>query len=316
MKYEHFGNLLQELRMKYNMSREKLAKNICTPKQIYRIEKGVSEPSIYLLHQLSIKFNLDLNEYYKMNFTSNTIAGLEGINSINAALERSDIPLLKSLIEKYEKLEDFKKGENLQHIYYGKALCSALLDNDYKTSLEYCCKGIRIECPEFNIDKISENMYSNVGITLLNCISQNYFAMDQYNNGMKVLTELLVILEAFVIDSPYPLFQASQFSQKIYQGMLYNMGVHLFEHGEIKNALNYVEKGIAYSLKVYNLRYLANLIFMKFKIFYYEQKYEKAREYYNQSISLYKITNNETILAELDDTAKTDYTEIFKELHT
>ena len=121
MEYEHFGILLQELRIKYNMSREKLAQNICTPKQIYRIEKGVSEPSIYILHQLSIKFNLDLNEYYKMHFTSNTLVGLEGINSISSAIEQENILLIKSMVNKYEKLEDFKKGENLQHIYYSKA---------------------------------------------------------------------------------------------------------------------------------------------------------------------------------------------------
>ncbi|MGB8455789.1 MAG: helix-turn-helix transcriptional regulator [Anaerocolumna sp.] len=312
MNYEHFGTLLQELRTKYNMSREKLLENICTPKQIYRIEKGDSEPSIYLLHQLSIKFNLDLNEYYKMHFTCNTLEGLEGIKSINTAIEHEDILLIKSLIDKYEKPEDFKKGENLQHIYYGKALYSALLDNNYKVSLDYCFKGIRVECPVFNLNNISQYMYSNVGISILNCTAQNYFAMSQYNKGMKVLTELLVVLETFVINSPYPLFQASQFAQKIYQLILYNVGVHLFDHGEIKKALNYVEKGIAFSLKVYNLRHLPNLVFMKFKIFYFEQKYEEAREYYNHSIFLYKITNKETILAELEISAKTDYPEIFK----
>ncbi|WMJ90483.1 helix-turn-helix transcriptional regulator [Anaerocolumna sp. MB42-C2] len=313
MSYEHFGNLLQELRIKYHMSREKLAQNICTPKQIYRIEKGDSEPSIYLLHQLSIKFNLDLNEYYKMHFTCNTIIGLEGIKSINSALEHNDIPLLNSLIEKYEKLKDFKKGENLQHIYYGKALCSALLDDDYKTSLEYCYKGIQIECPEFNINKVTINMYSNVGFSILNCASQNLFAMNQYNNGMKVLTELLTVLENFVIDSPYPFFHSSQFSKKIYQVILYNTGVHLFEHGEIKKALNYIEKGIEYSLKEYNIRHLPALLFMKFKILYAEQKYEEAKEYYNQSFCLYKITNNKTVLAELETLSKLDYPEIFKE---
>ena len=94
MNYEHFGNLLQELRLKYNMSREKLAQNICTPKQIYRIEKGDSEPSIYLLHQLSIKFNLDLNEYYKNYFTFNTIIGLEGIREFCYRFALSDISFL------------------------------------------------------------------------------------------------------------------------------------------------------------------------------------------------------------------------------
>ncbi len=316
MQYEHFGILLQELRMNYNMSREKLAENICTPKQLYRIEKGVSEPSIYLLHQLSLKFNLDLNEYYKMHFISNTLVGLEGVKSINAAIESGNNLLLKSTVEKYEKLDDFKKGENLQHIYYGKALCSALLDNDYNTSLEHCFKGIRIECPVFNIDKISESMYSNVGIALLNCISQNYFAVNQYNNGMKILTGLLTVLETYIIEPPYPLFQASQFSQKVYQAVLCNMGEHLFDHGEIKKALNYVENGIAFSLKVCNLRFLPDLFFIKFKILYFEQKYDEAREYYNRSVYLYKLTNKETTLAELENSSRIVYPEIFKEQYT
>lgn len=312
MNYEHFGILLQELRLSRNMTREQLAQDICTPKQIYRIEKGVYEPSLYLINQLSIKFNMDLNEYYKMYFTSNTIIGLEGIKSINSALESGNIPLLKSLIDKYENLDEFKKGGNLQHIYYGKALCSALSDNDYKTSLDYCFKGIRVEYPGFNIDTISKNIYSNVGISLLNCISQNYFALNENNKGLLVLNELLTVLETYVINSPYSLFEASQFSKKIYQVVLYNVGVYLFEQGEIKKALNYVEKGIDFSLKEYNLRHLPDLILMKFKILYSEKKYEEAREYYNRTIYLSKISNKTTILEELIKTADIDYPEIFK----
>ncbi|WMJ90481.1 helix-turn-helix transcriptional regulator [Anaerocolumna sp. MB42-C2] len=313
MNYEHFGEFLRELRLSRNMTREQLAQDICTPKQIYRIEKGVYEPSLYLINQLSIKFNMDLNEYFKMYFTNITILGLEGIKSINAAIEKGNMQLLRTIIDKYEKFEDFKKGENLQHIYYGKALCSALLDSDYKSSLDYCYKGIWIEYSEFNIDNISKNMYSNVGISLLHCMAQNYLAMNQNIKGMIVLTELIGTLETYVINSPYTLFQASQFSQKVYQLLLYNTGVHLFNHGEIEEALNYVEKGIAFSLKVYNLRHLPDLIFMKFKILYCVHKYEEAKEYYNRAFYLYKIANEESILAELEATAKTDYPEIFKE---
>ncbi len=316
MKYKHFGNLLQELRLKYNMSREMLAQNICTSKQIYRIEMGYSEPSIYLLHQLSIKFNLDLNEYYKMYFTSNTIVGLDGINAINAAIETHNNTLLKSEIDKYEKLEDFKHGENLQHIYYGKALCSALLDGDYNTSLEYCYKGLEIECPDFNIDNISETMYSNIGICILSCISQNLFSLDQYNAGIKVITGILTLFETFIIDSPYPMFQATQFSQKMYQIVLYNMGVHLFDHGELEESLLYIEKGISYSLKIFNMRKLPDLIFMKFRILYSLKEYEEAKEYYNHTLYLYKITENDTAFAELESSSKAEYPELFKVEHT
>jgi len=289
MEYEHFGILLQELRKKYNMSRDKLAQNICTPKQIYRIEKGISEPSIHILHQLSIKFNLDLNEYYKMHFTSNTIVGLEGINNINSAIEKGDFVLLKSIVKKYERLTDFKNGVNLQHIYYSKALCSALLDNDYITSLKYSYKGIKVESPDFDINKVSQNMYSNVGITLLNCISQNLFSMDEYNDGMKVLSGLLQVLE-------------------IYQGILYNMSCRLFENGDIINAQIYVDKGIAYSLKEYNMRHLPGLLYMKFRILYSGQNYKEAREYYDYSYLLTKLTNDPITRDDIDNL--TDYPEI------
>ena len=310
MEYEHFGILLQELRKKYNMSRDKLAQNICTPKQIYRIEKGISEPSIYILHQLSKKFNLDLNEYYRMHFTTNTISGLIGINSINAALICGDMNLLRSLIENYENHKDFKKGENLQHIYYGKALCSALLDNNYSMSLEYCYKGILIEYPSFTIENISDNIYSNVGITLLNCISQNLFAMNDYNNGIKVLKGLLAVLEASALNNSFPFLHSSEFSKKIYQVALCNMGYHLYDQGQIEQSLIYIEKGITYSLKEYNFRHLPDLLFMKFKILYHEERYVEAREYYNYTFSLYKILNNTTELTELERLIKTDYSEL------
>ena len=310
MKYEHFGDLLQELRMNYNMSREELAQNICTPKQIYRIEKGESEPSIYLLHQLSYKFNLDLNEYYKMYFTRHTLEGLEGIKFINDAIIIHDYHLLKSLIDTYETMEVFKTGENLQHIYYGKALCSALLDEDYKSSLDYCYQGIQVECPEFNISSISKYMFSNVGLTLLNCISQNFFLW--VITITECLYDLLAVIESFVINSPYPFFHDTQFSKKVYQAILCNMGVRLFENGEYKKSFNFIEKGIKFSLKEANFRFLPDLIFFKFKLLYHEQNYAEAREYYNQVISLCKITNKEYILYELDSSAKIDYPEIFK----
>lgn len=312
MNYEYFGQFLQELRLSRNMTREQLAQDICTPKQIYRIEKGVYEPSLYLINQLSIKFNMDLNEYFKMYFTSNTIVGLEGSKSISAAIDSGDVIKLKSLIDKYELIDDFKKGKNLQYIYYGKALYNALLNNDYKTSLDYCYKGIQIEYPGFSLNKIAKNTYSNIGIALLNCTSQNYFALDQYANGMKVLLELLYIIETYVLTSPYPMFQASQFSKIIYQVVLCNISTHLFDNGESKNALIYVEKGIQFSIKENNLRFLPDLMLMKFKILYEEKNYEEAKEYYNRTVYLYKIMNKDNKISELESATRVDYPVIFK----
>jgi transcriptional regulator with XRE-family HTH domain len=313
MNYEHFGAFLHDLRIQHNFSREQLAENICTAKQIYRIEKGVSEPSLYLMTQLSIKFNMDLHEYYKMHFTNKTLIGLEGVKYINSAIESGDLLSLKTLIEKYEKIDDFKKGRNLQYIYYGKALCSALLDSNYNASLAYCMKGIKIESPKFNLDNISKNMYSNVGIALLNCISQNYYALNEPINGTKVLFELLTVLETHIINSPYPMFQVSHFSKKIYQAVLCNISSYLLNNGENIKALSYVERGIQYSIKEYNLRFLPDLFIIKCKILYNEQNYIESKEYFNRAAYLYRITNKDNKLIELEESAKNEFPEIFND---
>jgi transcriptional regulator with XRE-family HTH domain len=307
MNYEHFGNLLRELRESRNLTREQLAQNICTPKQIYRIEKGYSEPSICLLNQLSIKLNIDLNEYFKMHFSNHSIIGFEGIKNINNAIEQNDIQKIKELVVKYESLEEFKHGENLQHILYGKSLCSALLDNNYNLSLKYCIEGLRIENPSFTIDTISQSTYSNVGLALINCISKNYLALHQTEIGIKVLHSLLYVLEQYIIYSPYPIYQATQFSKKIYQNTLYNLSFYFMNNGDIYRSLEYVNKGIEFSLKEYNLRFLPDLQLMKFKLLYRLENYEEAKDYYIRVIYLYKITNQEDKLKKLEDEVKIEY---------
>ncbi|WP_033164668.1 helix-turn-helix transcriptional regulator [Clostridium sp. KNHs205] len=222
MSYEHFGIFLRELRESRSLTREQLAKGICTPKQIYRIEKGEFEPSLYLLNQLSIKFNMDLNEYFKMYFSVNTVIGYEGIQAINNAISLGDRELLKNLVEKYEKHKDFTKGENLQHILYGKAICAAY-EKNYMNSLNYCLKGIMIEEPSFTLDSITKSTYSNVGLSIINFMSTNYMSLKREDIANKILLDLLYVLETNILPSPYPMYQASQFAKKFYQSILANL---------------------------------------------------------------------------------------------
>lgn len=310
MVYEHFGVLLRELRESRGFTREQLSNNICTPKQIYRIEKGDFEPSLYLLNQLSIKFNMDLNEYFKMHFASNTILAYEGIKQINDAISNNDLYKLKNLIAIYEEAEEFYHGENLQHILYGKALCSALLDKNYELSLHYCIEGIQVECPDFSIDNISLYSYSNVGLSILNCISCNYFTMDQQDKGLKVLFDILFMLEKYVLSSPYPMYQASQYSKKIYQGTINNICYHLMSKGDIKNALYYIDIGIDFSIKEDNLFYLPELYHMKFRLLYATNDYDAARKYYNIVLCLFEITKQDDKLKLLKETTPIEFPKI------
>lgn len=312
MNYEHFGVFLRELRESRNLTREQLAKDICTPKQIYRIEKGDFEPSLYLLNQLSIKFNMDLNEYFKMYFSVNTIVGYEGVQAINNAIAIGDKELQRSLIEKYEKHKDFSKGENLQHILYSKALC-AIHEKNHTSSLNYCLKGIMVENPSFTLESITKCTYSNVGLSIINCMSINYIALKREDIADKILSDLIYILETKILPSPYPMYQASQFAKKMYQNTLYNYSCLLVNNSDYENAEKFIEKGIDYSIQENYMRFLPGLMFLKFKLLYKQEQYDKAKEFYDQTICLYKITKQFKVLEDLESTIAENYPEIFKD---
>lgn len=312
MNYEHFGIFLRELREARSLTREQLAKGICTPKQIYRIEKGEFEPSLYLLNQLSIKFNMDLNEYFKMHFSTNTVIGYEGIQAINNAMAVGDIELIKSLVEKYEKHKDFIKGANLQHILYGKAIY-ATSEKNYTTSLNYCLKAIMVEDPTFTLDSIKKCTYSNVGLSIINCMSTNYMSLKREDIANKILLDLLYVLETNILPAPYPMYQASQFVKKFYQSILNNLSFISLNNGDYVNAEKFIEKGIDYSIQENYMRFLPGLMFMKFKLLYKLEQYDKAKDFYNQTICLYKITKQFKVLEDLESTIAENYPEIFKD---
>jgi transcriptional regulator with XRE-family HTH domain len=312
MSYEHFGVFLRELREARSLTREQLAKGICTPKQIYRIEKGEFEPSLYLLNQLSIKFNMDLNEYFKMYFSVNTVIGYEGIQAINNAIALGDNELIKSTIEKYENHKDFDKGENLQHILYGKAICSSS-ERNYTNSLNYCLKAIMVEDPSFTLDSISKCTYSNVGLSIINCMSINYMSLNREDIANKILQDLLYVLETNILPAPYPMYQASQFAKKFYQGILTNLSYLALKNTDYLNAEKFIEKGIDYSIQENYMKFLPGLMFMKFQLLYKQEQYDKAKDFYDQTICLYKITKQFKVLDDLEITIVENYPEIFKD---
>lgn len=310
MSYEHFGIFLRELREVRGLTREQLAKDICTPKQIYRIEKGEFEPSIYLLNQLSIKFNMDLNEYFKILFSANTVIGYEGIQIINNAIAVGDIELINSLVEKYEKHQDFERGANLQHILYCKAIF-AISEKNYTTSLKYCLKAIMVEDPSFTLDSIKKCTYSNVGLTIINCMSTNYMSIKREDIAKKILLDLLYVLENNILLAPYPMYQPNQFVKKFYQSILNNLSFMSINNMDYVNAEKFIEKGIDYSIQENYMRFLPSLLFMKFKLLYKLEQYEKAKDFYNQTICLYKITKQFRVLKDLESTMTENYPEIF-----
>lgn len=61
----HIGNVIKEYRSLIGMSRNDIAKNICTEKYVYLIEKGQRTPSADMTRLLGDNLGIDLFEYYQ-----------------------------------------------------------------------------------------------------------------------------------------------------------------------------------------------------------------------------------------------------------
>lgn len=293
MKYNHFGELLKEIRMSNNLTLKELADDICSIRQLSRIENGESNPSIYILHNLSGKLNIDLQEYYRIDFTSGSFKTYNLRLKIGDLIAQGKDESLKKLISELEDKEEFIEGENRQYILYGKAICSTYLDKDYNLSNKYCLKGIFIEDPSFNIDNMQNDLYSNISLTLINLMAGNFDRMGKKEISAKVLKKLMIILDNYILNNPFPMYRSLDFEKKLYQSTSCNLSKIYMYNKKYEESLVYVDKGISFSIKENYMRFLPELLAQKSRLLLKMGCKDEASETYNMCLNFYKLCRSQ-----------------------
>lgn len=305
MNYNHFGELLKEIRDSKGLTQDQLAENICSVRQLSRIESGENDPSIYILHSISKKLNIDLQEFYRIYFTSGSFQAHNLKSKLGELVASKDNDLLRKFIGEIENMSVFQEGENLQYILYGKAICSSHIDNDYELSNDYCIRGISIENPDFDVHKIEVIPYSNIGLTMINLMASNFDKMNKKELSFKLLEILLNILEDFILNIPFPMYRSLDFEKRLYQSTSCNLSTLNMNNKDYKKSLEYVNKGIDFSIKENHMRFLPELLAQKSRLLLKMDLKEEACENYKVCLSLYKICRNkdeaEIIEKEIED---------------
>lgn len=292
MNYGHFGELLKEIRNSRGLTQEQLAENICSVRQLSRIESGENEPSIYILHNISKRLNIDLQEFYRIYFTSGSFESYNLKLKLGELVASKDNHSLRKFINEIENMSVFQEGENLQYVLYGKAICSSHIDNNYELSNEYCIMGISIEYPNFNIYKMKSISYSNIGLTMINLMASNFNKMGKKELSFKILGILLNILEDFILNTPFPMYRSLDLEKRLYQSTSCNLSILNMNSKDYKKSLDYVNKGIDFSIKENHMRFLPELLAQKSRLLLEMGLREKAYEVYNNCLNLYKICRN------------------------
>lgn len=277
------------------MTLEQLAEGICSPRQLSRIEGGENNPSLYIIHNISKKLNIDLQEYYRIYFCSGSFIVYDFKSKFEQLLENSDIIGLKELICRIEEIDEFKTGENRQYVLYGKALSSTYLDKDYTTSNNYCLEGIKIEDPNFQMDmKMVENrLYSNVGLTMINLIASNYNRLGEEDKSFDKISKLFLLLDYHIFQTPYIMYRKLNFEKRLYQSTCYNLSILHMQKCLYDKSFEYVNKGISLSIDENYMCYLPELLAQKSRLLYKMGKYHESYYTFKDCLSLYRVCKSE-----------------------
>lgn len=307
MNYKHFGELLKDIRKSKDISLEQLADNICSVRQLCRIENGENNPSLYILHNFSKKLNIDLQEYYRIYFTSGSFEAYHTRSKINQLIRDNDLDQLKMLIDNVENGSEFKIGENRQYILYGKALCISYIEKNYLLSNEYLSEGLTIEDPSFNINTIKDKIYSNVGLTMLNLLASNYSKIGESNLSFTIFENVFSVLENHIFTSPFTMYRSLDFEKKLYQSSANNLSFLYMNKSQYKLALEYVDKGIKFSKKHNYMRFLPELLAQKARLLYKMDIQDESYEAFKDCLSLYRLLREDDSIKALEDEIKNTF---------
>ncbi|QSX05556.1 helix-turn-helix transcriptional regulator [Sedimentibacter sp. zth1] len=306
-----FGDFLKNLRNSYKLTRKKLCSGICSEKQLERIEKNINEPSVYILHHLSAKFNIDLNKFYKNFYHYECFEDHEYCNNIISCIKKLDFTTLYAICKELEKKPNFKKGTNFAHLCYGKAAYEFYINEEYYKTIEICIEGIQEESPNFTLQKVANNIYSDIGYSMLNLICGCYRKLDKFEESKTIAQFILNSIEKFYFSQSYQSYYSISFITKLYQTILCQIVNTNYNLGHYNEALKNIEKCLSYSFDNNMSRLIASLFQLKYLTLYKLGDYNGAREAYQCSITLYKNSNKEKIAIEMEEKAKKEFPKIF-----
>ncbi len=312
MFHENFGEFLKSLRIEKGWTQDEICYDICDRRNYIRWEKNLSVPSFYHLNLLSNRLNYDLISFYKFYTCNQSVTVYELIRKAENCIYSKEWTGLYELIQKMLSLKDFESGENKENLCYYEASYYYAYKEDYSMSISKCIEGLKEESFSEQFETSYNNINTNIGLCLLNCLACNYDITDNADKASKIFHNIINSIDNKIIPE-ITFYQSTEFEKKLYQIVTHNLSLNYKRNNNYTKALEYAEKGIAFSLSHDFLHQLADLLEIKFKVLYDLGEYNQSAQTYQLCINTYLLQNRQEEYHKCIETVNTEFIKL-KEL--
>lgn len=275
MKEYNIGEKIKELRLSLEISQNDLAKQICEPQDLEKIEKGDEYPTLPQLHTLAKRLGIPITYFFETNWNQN----IDYVNSVktlmrNYARDR-EYKALYEIVKREEESDLFRDKLNKQFLMWHEGVCAYHVEKDSEKSLDILYRAIKITNEQL-IDLTEDE------IQIMHSIGAIHFLRNEVEMALMIYRKALNALEEMynVKDT------------KIYLRVIYGLTQTLMRLKNYDECLKYSHLGLGMCISE-DILYL-------FAEFHYQMGYclvklgdpSEGLEYLNKATTLFNTQTN------------------------
>lgn len=271
--YLRLGQVIEELRVKKNMTKTQLAKDICSTSYITRIEKGERCPTSVILRGITDKLGVSPDYLFRVIESSSAMDVKELVNQLFFYIERGNHKAVYDLANKKEQELDILSIHDIQIVKGLKLMCQTILTQEYAKGIHDLKDILKLTYSENNnpTDFEFALMFEIGHMLLLNNQKQDAYS---HLKNIEKYVENIKFLHTYAIIPHYYLY----------------LTIACIDNSIFDDSFSYLDTGINYCKKYNNYSVLPRLYFLKAELYLRLDNKQEFNIWYDNAFKLHELT--------------------------
>lgn len=275
MEYK-IGTVIKTLRKKKKFTQRQLADNICSIKQLSRVEANTSQPTITLLKEFSYKLGEDLGDYFLFLNQDDPIEAKLLIDRLDNIMLRSNYNELYRVVTDYMSSHTIKPSVFKQYIDWFYGYSTLFTPYDSPKDLEYFYDLLKQNNQFQDLNQLLNKFIRPIDFKIISAIILIHLKDNDLDKCEQLLLKAISCFETHYVG----------IKDSSYQRFLYNLARLYFVKQIYEQSLHWSSKGFNYCIRHNCLSFLDDFSLMKGKSLYFLGQKDESNKYLNFYVSM------------------------------